>query len=172
LVGISKGLEFPVRGLQFGGAFKDASLQFRIGDAQIAHRQRTRQNRQDHAQLERLQNVIERAGLHRRYRRGDGALAGHDDADQIAVELLCRLEQGNAVHPRHHEVGQQQVEPGISQGLQGSSSVGEAMGVVAMVAQRIAQRPDLGGFVVHDQYPRKRFGQLRLSLVLSQECSA
>jgi len=36
--------------------------------------------------------------------------ARHDDAGQVRIDLPRRLHHGDAVHARHHQVDQQQVE--------------------------------------------------------------
>jgi len=76
-------------------------------------------DRQDHIELERLEDVIECAALHGFHCRIDGAVARHHDRTERRVHAFCGVEEGDAVHLRHHEVRQQQIEIARSQRCQG-----------------------------------------------------
>ena len=76
----------------------------------LPHRQRASERRQDAVHLEGLQYVIECACLERFDRSRDRAMSGHHDAGQVAVDLMTGAQQRDAVHLRHHQIGQQQIE--------------------------------------------------------------
>ena len=60
--------------------------------------------------LERLGDVVERAGLHRRDRALDRGVGGDDDDVQVLVDALQLVERGDAVEAGHHDVDDRGVE--------------------------------------------------------------
>ena len=91
-------------------AFLYQRVQALVFQAQVAHLDGGGQDGQESLQLKRFEHVIDGAqfdrldgGLHR-------ALPGHDDPDQIRMNIQPRLQQRNAAHLWHHQVADQHVE--------------------------------------------------------------
>ena len=109
------------------------------------------EHRADGREIERLQDVVERAHLHGVDGARHRALAGHHDADEIGIDLERGAEQRQAVHPRHHQVGEQHVEGLLAQGRQRLLRHREPGDVVAFGRQRAAEGFHLPRFVVDDE---------------------
>src|SRR2546423_885893 len=60
--------------------------------------------------LERLRDVVERAGLHRRDGALDGCERRNDDDGEVLVDALQLVERRDAVETRHHDVDDGRVE--------------------------------------------------------------
>ena len=133
----------------------DGVAQLHVLQAQPAHAGCARKHRQQGGELDRLQHVVERAGLHRLHRRLDRAHAGHQHADEVRIDLARGGQQRHAVHAGHHQVGQQQVVVRVAQRAQRVLAVGESRGLVAVASQRVAQRPHRPRLVVDDQDARR-----------------
>jgi hypothetical protein len=64
----------------------------------------------DFVELERLQDVVVGAALHRVDRGLDGAEAGHDHGDGAGGRLADLFEQGDATHSWHLQVADDEIE--------------------------------------------------------------
>src|SRR5437867_10281961 len=54
--------------------------------------------------------LVERARLERIHRGRDRAVPGHQDAGDVAIDLLAAAQERDAVDFRHLQIGQQQIE--------------------------------------------------------------
>ncbi len=167
--GVREGIEFPVRtlqltirGFQFDRAICHSLQERRVFSTQAPYGQRARQHRNDGAQIEWLDDVIERAALHRFDCRSDCAMTGHDDSHQIDVDLAGRAQQRDSVHAWHHQVGDEDVKGaaalhcGRTQGSERLRAGLRAGRCIAFGCQCTAQRHDLGIFVIHYEEPAQR----------------
>ncbi|HEX3150084.1 MAG TPA: hypothetical protein VHR66_18550 [Gemmataceae bacterium] len=87
---------------RFEGQYLQALLEANIFHLEPTNAHRPVKDRQDGMQSKRLEDVVERSRFHRLDGGGDCPLAGHDDANQVGVDLQGALEDLNAVHLRHH----------------------------------------------------------------------
>ncbi|MET3341221.1 hypothetical protein ABIF52_001602 [Bradyrhizobium japonicum] len=69
----------------------------------------------------------------------------------MRIDLPRGPQQLDAVHARHHQVGEQEVAFRALQLRQRGSGVGEADRIVILGGQRVAQRPHLRSLVVNHQ---------------------
>src|SRR6185437_3925088 len=83
----------------------------------------------------RLGEIVVGAELHRRDRRLDGAVAGDDDDFRRVGLRAERLERFEAVHLRHHDVDQGDVERLVAHGLERRLAVADADHVMAAPAE-------------------------------------
>jgi hypothetical protein len=72
----------------------------------------------DLVDLERLQDVVVGAALHRVDRRLDRAEAGHDDGERVRSGRVHLLEQLDAPHPRHLEIADDEVVARVTELVQ------------------------------------------------------
>ena len=157
-------LQLTISRLELGRAIRQALQKRGVLEAQAPHCERARQHRYDRPEVERLENVVEGAALHGRDRRVDRAMAGHDEAHQVRVNPLCGAQQRDAVHIRHHEVGNQDVEGGGTIGCRRAQGAerfraGTRSGRrIALSGQGAAQGDDLGALIIHYQEPGERRG--------------
>ena len=157
-------LQLTIGRLELGRAIREPLQERGVLEAQAPHRQRARQHRYDRPEVERLENVVEGAALHGLDRRVDRAMAGHQEAHQVGVNLLCRAQQRDAVHARHHEVGNQDVEGGGTIGRRGAQGAERfragtrSARRIARSGQGVAQGDDLGALIIHYQEPGERRG--------------
>jgi hypothetical protein len=101
--------------------------------------------------LQRLREVVESALAHRVHRAVDGAVRGHED-DAGPRGLLGELGQElDAVHVRHLEVGEDDVEGLARRRLQGLAAVGGGGRLVALRLQDHLEDVALAPFVVYDE---------------------
>ena len=109
--------------------------------------------------LEGLEHVVVGAALHRLDGRLDGAEAGHDHRQHLVVRAADGLEQLQAAHARHLEVGDHDVVAAPRQLHQRALAVRHRVHQVAFerqeVAQDLADRP----LVVDHQDPRSGLGR-------------
>jgi adenosyl cobinamide kinase/adenosyl cobinamide phosphate guanylyltransferase len=82
---------------------------------------------------------------------GDGAVGGEDQHRQQRMAAVHRLEQLQAVHAAHAQVGDQQLRQLVVQHAQRRLAAGRFHHVVALGAQAHRQQPQQGGVVVDDQ---------------------
>src|ERR1051325_5526208 len=101
--------------------------------------------------IDRLGDVVVRAVL----QRGDGRLhrgvAGHDDDDEIGVDLAHAALQLDAVGAAHADVDQRQVPLLLGQAGERLAGAVRGAGVVAVVAEPAAQRVAYARLVVDDE---------------------
>ena len=116
---------------------------------------RSRQHRQNLVQLERLQEIIEGTRLHGFQGRLHGRLTGHDDADQLRIDFKGLAEQLDAVHFRHHQVAEQEIEVLGAQQRQTFGGRGRGPYDVVVAGEIGFQRLGQIRLILHDQYPAK-----------------
>jgi hypothetical protein len=81
-------------------------------------------------------------------------LTGHHHAHEVRVDPERGAQQGQAVHPWHHQIGEQHVERLFSQCRQRLLRHGKSGDVVSLRRERAAEGFHLSGFVVHDEQAR------------------
>ena len=101
--------------------------------------------------LKGFEHVVERTHLHRFDGGRDRPLPGHDDADEVRIDFQRLAEQLDAVHPRHHQVAQEQVEILLRQRLEPLRAAGRSHRLIALVGQRLAQGVLQLDLIVHDE---------------------
>ena len=120
--------------------------------AAVAHRAR-----HDHAQLfgvvQGLAEVVERALLHRVDGVGHRAVGGDQQHHGRRHFLLQRGQQGAAVHHRHADVAEHDVERRLAGQLEGGPAVAGVAHLVAVVGEHPHQEPAEGGLIVDHQDP-------------------
>ncbi len=94
---------------------------------------------------------IEGPGLHRRDRVVDAAVGGHEDHGQSGAGLQKRVEQFQAVHLRHHEVGDDGGERVFLDHFEGELAVGGDDDGVARPLERGADRVAHHLLVIDDE---------------------
>ncbi len=149
--GIRECLELAIGDLEFLGALANVFLEALLFDAQLAHGQRTLEHGQGGGELDGLLDVVERAGFHGGDRGFERAVPGHDDRDQRGIDELRGLHEIDAVGARHLQVGQQQVEAALAHCGQSFGRRGEAVCLVTLVFERVAQGAHRGRLVVDDE---------------------
>jgi hypothetical protein len=78
-------------------------------------------------------------------------MAGHDDADDLRIDPMGRFQEFDAVHLRHREVGEHELEARLPQSVESLGRGCERRGRVAFDLQRAGERLHLRGVVIHDQ---------------------
>src|SRR5688572_10066449 len=85
---------------------------------ELAYIECTLENRAYESQRERLENVIERTRFHRCNGGIYRTMSGHHDANQCLIHLACGFQERDAVHPRHRQVGDDEIKTFVSHQLQ------------------------------------------------------
>jgi hypothetical protein len=101
--------------------------------------------------VERLFEVVERAAPERLLRRVDRAVRGEQDDDDRGVEGEQLRQKLDAVHARHLQVGQREVEAPLARDLQRGLARRCGRHVVALARQDHLQNLALRLLVVNDQ---------------------
>ena len=108
-----------------------------------------RQQRTEPLRIDRLRQVVVRAFLHRRHGGVDAALGGNQHEREVGKLLLDAAKQLEAVHPRHHHVGEHRRRPIRGDFLEPFLAVGGAFGLVPPGAHQLGQ-PAAGRGVIFD----------------------
>ena len=108
--------------------------------------------------IERLGEVVLRAGLDRLDGGVDGALRRQQDHLDVLDLRLQRLEQLDAAHARHHQIGDDDRGPEGGDLLEGLGAVGGRLGGKSPRAHELGQTAPRRGIVLDDQDP---FGGVR-----------
>jgi len=103
--------------------------------------------------LDRLAQVIGRAPLQRLHRGPDVLLAGDHHHREVGPGLPDAPERLETVHPRHHQVQQDQVGGRTRQALQGLGSAGRGLYGVAVRGEEIVVEGAEEGVIVNGQDP-------------------
>ena len=110
---------------------------------------------QDHEQLvllERLREVVEGALAHGLHRAVDGAVGGHEHDAQAGLHREQLRQEGDAVHVRHLEVGEDHVERLLARNLERLPGVARRCGLVALGVEDHLQDVALVPLVVDDEH--------------------
>ena len=110
------------------------------------------QQRAEALRIDRLRQVVVGALLHRRDGRVDAALRGDQDEREVGELILDAAEQLEAVHARHHHVGQHGRRPIRGDPFESFLAIGGAFGFVAPGAHQLGQPPPGGGVVFDDEH--------------------
>ena len=101
--------------------------------------------------IERLGQVVLGAGLDRLDRGVDGALRGQQDHLDVVDLRLQRLQQLDAAHPRHHQVGDDDRRAEGGDLLERLGAVGGLVGGKSPGPHQFGQAAAGGGIVLDDQ---------------------
>jgi len=107
--------------------------------------------------LERLDQVVVRAGAQGRYGGLQRGIARHDDHLGTGVEPLDLLQQVDAAHPRHADVGDQQVVRPGGEPFQRLLPARHGVRLVSLFLEELRHGPPDRLLVVRHQDPRPRF---------------
>ena len=110
----------------------------------------------DVVQAERLQNVIERAGLHGAYGHADVFATGEKQHTRLGMAAGDFVQQRQTVHAGHADVGQHQVERRSGKGLQRLAAVRGDGGFETLHLQVTAKQGSDRSFVIYHQHPLPR----------------
>ncbi len=129
----------------------DLLFQANVFDFEPAHMHGSQDRGHDDGKLERLEDIVERAELHGINRGLHRALTGHNDSDDVRIDLQRLAQELDAVHFGHHQVAQEQVEVAFAKLLDGFLRRRESLDEKVLRGERIAQRPHQFHLVVHDK---------------------
>ena len=101
--------------------------------------------------VERFGDVMKRTRAHRLDSAFDRSEGGDEQHQRATVDLAQALNQFDASHLRHHEVGDRQIEPRRSIFIERGLAVISHVGFVAVLAQKIDQELTHPAIVVDDQ---------------------
>ncbi len=107
--------------------------------------------------VKRLGHVMKRARAHRIHRALDGPERGDEQDGSVAVDLAQALNQFDAFHFRHHEIGDRQVKRRGSMLLDRRFAVVRDVDRISFLAQQVDEQLAHRSIVVDDQDAR-RFG--------------
>ena len=116
------------------------------------------------AELERLGDEVRRPALDRGHRVGDGAEAGHDDADDVGIPFEGGVEHRGAVDARQPQIRQHDVEGALGQALDRRLSVVDLDHPVALVGEPLGGDLAQRGLVLHQQHRDLAFSHGRRPL--------
>jgi hypothetical protein len=86
------------------------------------------------------------------------AIGGHDDDVRLGLQRARRLEQGLAVHARHHQVGEHHMHGVLAQELERGLAVVGDQHLVAGALEDAPQAVTVGGLVIDDEDARHAHG--------------
>ena len=104
-------------------------------DPPLAVLQALGDRRLDVLDAERLRQVVRDALPHRLDRRFGRRERRHDQRVDVGPDLLGLLDQLHAVHPRHAQIGDQQVESIALEAIERGFAVGDVLGRVPLPVQ-------------------------------------
>ncbi len=133
---------------------RDGLTQLDVFRLQAACLEGAREHRQEVVEPERLENIILCSIAQCPHGRVDSAVSRHHDSGQVAVDLVGRAQQRDAVHLRHHQIGEQEIELPLAQLRESLAGRGEPSGCIPFRLERVAQRCHQRRFIVHDEQPR------------------
>ena len=114
--------------------------------------------------LERLQDVVVRAALHRIDRGLDRAEAGHDHGQRVRMRARHLAQQLEAAHLRHLQVADDHVVAGALELVRRAHAVFGGAHDVALHAEEVGDDVADEFLVVDDEHPRAIFGVTRVGL--------
>ena len=126
-------------------------LQFGILAAQTLHGQGPLQRGQQGVQPYGLEHIVDGSGSHRLDGSRNRSVPRHDDGDKGRIDRDRVLKKRKAVHLRHDQVCQDQVEGAVLQGGKGFRPGCNRGHAVSLVPQGVAQRGHQRNFVVYDE---------------------
>jgi hypothetical protein len=102
---------------------------------------------------ERLQQETLRSQMHPLDGVVHRPLAGNDDGGKVMADLFGPSQQVEPVHPRHVDVGEQQVERLRFQALQRLAGLCDGRGIVSLSGEDLRAQVTNHHLIVHDEDP-------------------
>ncbi len=129
----------------------DPLLQDQVFHGQVLHLHQFLDGEAEFLEVEGLEQIVVGAQLHGLHRVLNGAVGGHHDDGDIGIGFLELFEQGQAVHFRHLDVDEHDVEPVLGVLGQGRRTAGRGLHLVAVLLQPALQGLADAQFVIHYQ---------------------
>ncbi len=132
-------------------ALVDVAAQVLGLEAQLAALDGARDHVGERVEVDRLREVVLRALADRLHRGRDLAERRHDDHREVAVLIVEALEELDAVHLRHAQVGDDDIRRPLRRAGEGGRAVLRERDVVSLLPQQLLEACPGAGLVVDDE---------------------